>query len=212
MEIEMKVPCGSASISDIVNKLATDKKYSIDEFVKKSDSFYTNISDEETKRRASKVGGMVVRLRANGTLKVCDAIKVLLSNKAFEPTIKGETYFTTKMKTMNGNYESNVENETTVGDASVMDASLRLMGYHLYFNKVKYSLGAFCKIGSSNYHIELERVMNEKNGKNVLYIEIENTDDGNSESQVIDGITKILEDFGLNASNADNRPWVKILE
>lgn len=214
MEIEMKVPFGVDKLQQILGKVKSDPKYSVDEFVKKSDSFFTDLSDEETKRRASAKGGRVIRLRSNGQLNPSDAYKVMSGNKRYDPT-QGEHYFTTKQKTLVGDYEQSVEHESKIEDPIMFSESLKDMGFRCWFNKAKYSLGVFCKWEGRMYHVEIERVVNEasSNKNGVLYVEIENTDSNNSGSaeSIISAEKEIFEDLGLNPSNSDNRPWVEIL-
>lgn len=217
MEIEMKVPFGTDRVIDIINKVKNDPKYVEDKFLKKVDSFYTNKTDAEASRNAAaKKGGVVVRIREEGDLPKNSVMHILLENRQF-PSLRKSTTFTTKIKTVVDGYESNVENETNVDNYQEMSKCLYNMGYRVWFNKVKYSYGVYTKVNGKTYHVEIERVMNEVNGRSVLYVEIENTqferipDSFNKESIIADE-KSIFEDLGLLPGNSDNRPWVEILK
>ena len=216
MEIESKVQFNESQIDSIMDTIETNfSKYYVSEFIKKSDSMYTDLPDEDVKS-AAKTGGKVVRIRLTQKLpksSVKTIFKDTENTKDRYNGIRTGTWFTCKQKQIKDNYENNEEHETIIDDPKEMDACLNIMGYHCWFNKTKFAYGMTIPVNNIKYHVEIERVVNETNGKSVLFVEIENTENEKASiDEIQEGIDTIFTLIGLDPNSADARPWFEILK
>lgn len=215
-EIEMKVQFTLDELDRILS-VVSNVNYDVVEFVKKSDKYYTNVSDEEKKEELSSGGGKVIRIRTDGILPK-NSVKYLLTDTKRNDisSVGNKSYFTTKIKKLKDGFENNVENELLIHDPNTMDACLHDMGYRCWFEKTKFSYGLQFNRNNNTYHVEIERVSAKRGDdiKFVWYVEIENVDstDDTDEATIIADEKAIFEELGLNPNKVDNRPWVKILE
>jgi adenylate cyclase class IV len=216
MEIESKVQFDANMIDSIIDTIESNfAKYYTVEFIKKSDSMYTDLSDSDT---ASKIksGGRVVRIRLTQKLpksSVKNIFKDTDNTKGRYNGVRTGTWFTCKQKQIKDNYENNEEHETIIDDPKEMDACLNIMGYHCWFNKTKFAYGITIPVNDIKYHVEIERVVNETNGKSVLFVEIENTENEKASiDEIQEGIDTIFTLLGLDPNSADARPWFEILK
>jgi adenylate cyclase class IV len=214
-EIEMKVQFTLDELDRILS-VVSNVNYDVVEFVKKSDKYYTNVSDEEIKMNLSS-GGKVVRIRTDGILPK-NSVKYLLTDTKRNDisSVGNKSFFTTKIKKLKDGFENNVENELLIHDPNTMDACLHDMGYRCWFEKIKFSYGLQFNRNNNSYHVEIERVSAKRGDdiKFVWYVEIENIDstDDTDEANIIADEKAIFEELGLDPNKVDNRPWVKILE
>ena len=114
MEIESKVQFDTNKIDSIIDTVESNfAKYYTVEFIKKSDSMYTDLSDSDT---ASKIksGGRVVRIRLTQKLpksSVKTIFKDTDNTKGRYNGVRTETWFTCKQKQIKDNYENNSNNK-----------------------------------------------------------------------------------------------------
>jgi len=214
-EIEMKVQFTVDELDRILS-VVSNINYDVVEFVKKSDKYYTDVSDEEMKSNLSS-GGKVIRIRTEGILPKNSVKYLLTDTKRNDISSVGNiSFFTTKIKRLKDGFENNVENELLIHDPNTMDACLHDMGYRCWFEKTKFSYGLQFNRNNSVYHVEIERV-SAKHGddiKFVWYVEIENVDstDDTDEATIIADEKAIFKELGLDPNKVDNRPWVEILK
>ena len=214
-EIEMKVQFTLDELDRILS-VVSNINYDVVEFVKKSDKYYTDVSDEEMKSKLSS-GGKAVRIRTEGILPK-NSVKYLLTDTKRNDisSVGNKSFFTTKIKRLKDGFENNVENELLIHDPNTMDACLHDMGYRCWFEKTKFSYGLQFNRNNNVYHVEIERVSAKRGDdiKFVWYVEIENVDstDDTDEAIIIADEKAIFEELGLDPNKVDNRPWVKILK
>ncbi len=205
-EVEMKIPISRFNLDKIISIL-NGPGYTVDNFYKKEDKLYTK--EPEGQELSKK--GTVVRIRSSGKLPKSGLKNILLENRQFR-SIANECYFTTKIKSTSNGIENNIEHELLIDNAETMDACLKDMGYRCWFEKVKYSYGVYTKRRNQTYHVELERASSTITKKDVLYVEIENTESSNNLNTTLEDIISIFEELGLSVNDADDRPWVEILD
>ena len=194
-EIELKIPLSQNEYDFIKNVIYSETKIpgisftSEPEFLVKQDEYYSRFNSYEERLQNNEA--QCIRLRSE-------------SSEGGEE----KSYFTIKRKTYKDGLELNKEDETFVENADVMRELFLEAKYHCWFKKEKRAHSIYCKTASYpeiSIHCELVNV------NNLLYIEVEVTD----EKLLPETVQAALEDFvkllKLDPQKKDSRSWKQII-
>ncbi|MBR1639961.1 MAG: hypothetical protein IJ688_11295 [Treponema sp.] len=176
----------------------------------KTDEYYSLYNSREESRKAGEPQVIRIRSEKYERLSAEDADvgnENVNENGAGEPCEK--SFFCIKRKSLENGIELNREDETFVSDANVIRDILNISGYHKFFEKSKDALSVYassCLLKNGTFHIELEKV------NNLLYLEVEVTDENLPADKVRSALESFIELFSLDSSRRDSRSWMEILQ
>lgn len=201
-EIEIKIPLSLEEYSQLFDVFSNKKdvfagltfvqkdgKNGPAEIVTKKDEYWSKYNSRA--ERVEHKEAQVIRIRSE------------------ESSGASKAFFTIKHKIFQNGIELNKEDETFVEDPEVLREFFQEAGYHMWFEKVKKSCGAYCNssvMPGIEFHVEVELV------NDLPYIEIEVTQEEGQADKIKQALQDFVKVLGLNPEKRDIRSWVEILQ
>ena len=204
-EIELKIPLSQTEYDFIKNIIYSKEKIagisflSKPEFLIKQDQYYSRYNSYEERLQNNEA--QCIRLRS-------EAVYPDSSLSGAGDCKEEKSYFTIKRKTYKDGMEVNREDETFVENAGVLRELFSEAGYNCWFTKEKQSHSLYCKtedFAELSLHCELVKV------NNLLYVEVEITDENISTEKAQNALNHFVSLLKLDPAKKDVRSWKQII-